>query len=280
VVDHRRRALRRPARRRAQHRRPRGGPRGPAPHRDRGRCPRRGHRQEGLRFVDEDGAEVAAFPAEPGDTGGPTAEAEILRGELARILYERTADRTEYVFGDEITGLESHDDGVDVIFRRGAARSFDVVVIAEGLTSHTPRAGHARRPDPRSRALHGLPDDPPPSRRRPVLALVQRALVGAYVLAGELAAHGADRVDEAFAAYDARLRPYVERAQRIAPGAPGLAHPRTRAGITVFRRAAALVGSRPGRALTGVLGRLGSTPAADIELPDLRAAAPPGRTAA
>jgi 2-polyprenyl-6-methoxyphenol hydroxylase-like FAD-dependent oxidoreductase len=106
------------------------------------------------------------------------------------------------------------------------------------------------------------------------------ALVGAYVLAGELAAHGPDHVDEAFAAYDARLRPYVERAQKIAPGAPGLAHPRTRAGITAFRRAAALVGSRPFRVLTGVLGGLGSTPAEDIELPDLRAVAPPGRTAA
>ena len=32
--------------------------------------------------------------AEPGDTGGPTAEAEILRGELARILYERTASNS------------------------------------------------------------------------------------------------------------------------------------------------------------------------------------------
>jgi 2-polyprenyl-6-methoxyphenol hydroxylase-like FAD-dependent oxidoreductase len=343
--------------------------------------------EEGLRFVDGDGAEIATFPAEPGDVGGPTAEAEILRGELARILYELTADRTEYVFGDEITGLESHDDGVDVTFRRGAARSFDVVVIAEGLTSRTralvmPDARiHdlglytayltiPRRPDddrywrwynaPGGRTLGLRPDnvgttrallsfttgvrgleelgldeqrlvlrrtfadagwqaprilealdDAAPDAAPLYLDLIGQmrlprwsagrvglvgdaaycpsplsgmgtscALVGAYVLAQELAAHGPDRAEEAFAAYDARLRPYVERAQKIAPGAPGLAHPRTRAGVTVLRRAAALVGSRPFRALTGVLGNLGSAPAEDFELLDHQAVPPRGRTAA
>jgi 2-polyprenyl-6-methoxyphenol hydroxylase-like FAD-dependent oxidoreductase len=336
--------------------------------------------EEGLRFVDDDGAAIATFAAGEGDTDGPTAEAEILRGELARILYEHTADRTEYVFGDEITGLDTRADGVDVTFRHGARRSFDLVVIAEGLTSRTralvmPDATIddlglytayltiPRRPDddrfwrwynaPGGRTLGLRPDnvgttrallsfttgvrgleDLGPDEQRLVLrrtfadvgwqaprilgalddaplyldlvgqmrlpswhvgrvALVgdaaycpsplsgmgtSCALVGAYVLAGELATH--DDPTEAFGAYEARLRPYVERAQRIAPGAPGLAHPRSRAGVGILRRVVAVAGSRPARALAGVLGGLGSPPADEIELPAYRAAAPDGRSAA
>ena len=49
------------------------------------------------------------------------------------------------------------------------------------------------------------------------------ALVGAYVLAGELA--GAADHEQALAAYETRMRPYVERAQQLPPGAPGLVHP-------------------------------------------------------
>jgi len=50
------------------------------------------------------------------------------------------------------------------------------------------------------------------------------ALVGAYVLAGELrAAAGAHRVG--LAAYEAALRPYVERCQRLATDTPGQPQP-------------------------------------------------------
>ena len=93
--------------------------------------------EEGIAFVDAEGTVLAAFPAGVSDSGGATAELEILRGELSRLLYERTRERTEYVFGDQITGLEEHDDGVAVTFRHGASRTFDVVVIAEGLTSRS-----------------------------------------------------------------------------------------------------------------------------------------------
>ena len=59
--------------------------------------------ETGTAFVDERGDVVAAFPAGRSDTGGATAEVEILRGELSRLLYEGTRDDTEYVFGDQIT---------------------------------------------------------------------------------------------------------------------------------------------------------------------------------
>ena len=51
--------------------------------------------------------------------------------------YERTREHTEYVFGDRITGLDDHAGGVTVAFDRGPDRTFDVVVVAEGLRSRT-----------------------------------------------------------------------------------------------------------------------------------------------
>lgn len=64
-----------------------------------------------------------------------SGEVEILRGDLARVLYEHTADYTEYVFGDRVTSLTERADGVEVTFRRGAPRKFDLVVGADGVHS-------------------------------------------------------------------------------------------------------------------------------------------------
>lgn len=91
----------------------------------------------GTEFVDARGRAVATFPAGRSDTAGATAEVEILRGELARILYERMREHTEYVFGDRIRRVEDRTDGVTVGFERGPDRTFDLVVVAEGLRSRT-----------------------------------------------------------------------------------------------------------------------------------------------
>jgi 2-polyprenyl-6-methoxyphenol hydroxylase-like FAD-dependent oxidoreductase len=64
-----------------------------------------------------------------------SGDVEILRGDLARILYERTRQHTEYRFGDRITRLAQHEDGVAVEFARGAPARFDLVVGADGLHS-------------------------------------------------------------------------------------------------------------------------------------------------
>jgi 2-polyprenyl-6-methoxyphenol hydroxylase-like FAD-dependent oxidoreductase len=60
---------------------------------------------------------------------------ELMRGELVRILYERTRDDVEYVFGDSITALAEHDGAVDVTFERGAPRRYPLVIGADGLHS-------------------------------------------------------------------------------------------------------------------------------------------------
>src|SRR5437773_3714050 len=60
---------------------------------------------------------------------------EIMRGDLARTLYELTKDEVEYFFGDSIQTLKQDEAGVDVTFERGHSRRFDLVVGADGLHS-------------------------------------------------------------------------------------------------------------------------------------------------
>ncbi|WP_432926849.1 FAD-dependent monooxygenase [Microbispora sp. CA-135349] len=87
-----------------------------------------------LRVVDWRGEQVVALPAE--FTGG---EVEILRGDLARVLYDRTRNDMEYVFGDSIASMTETPDGVEVTFERGAPRTFDLVIGADGLHSNVRR---------------------------------------------------------------------------------------------------------------------------------------------
>ncbi|MBF6289142.1 FAD-dependent monooxygenase [Nocardia cyriacigeorgica] len=81
-------------------------------------------------LVDADGNRRAVIS---GDfTGG---DVEILRGDLAEIMYERTAGTCAYVFGDSITALTQTADGVRVEFEHGPARTFDLVFGADGVHS-------------------------------------------------------------------------------------------------------------------------------------------------
>jgi 2-polyprenyl-6-methoxyphenol hydroxylase-like FAD-dependent oxidoreductase len=60
---------------------------------------------------------------------------EIMRGELASILYQATRDDVEYRFGDWIRTLDQDGDGVEVSFEHGPSRRFGLVVGADGLHS-------------------------------------------------------------------------------------------------------------------------------------------------
>jgi 2-polyprenyl-6-methoxyphenol hydroxylase-like FAD-dependent oxidoreductase len=320
--------------------------------------------ETGTEFVGSDGRVVASFPAGEGDTAGGTAEAEILRGELSRILREHTPN-TEYVLGDRIVGLDP-DGGVD--FRSGSSGRYDLVVAADGLRSRTRAllfpgdpvrelgmyvayltlptvasdttqwrwltAGQRRnvwlRPDNLGTTRAGLVflsdvrglaeldrdaqvtilrrtfadvgwetprildalDDAPfyfeavgqtrlPSWSRGRVALAgdaahcaspisgmstSLALVGAYVLAGEITAdprHGLQRYEEV-------LRPYVEKAQKLPPGAPGLLNPRTRTGTAVLRTGLRVAS----KALALGVDKLFVPPADAFTLPDYPVPAP------
>jgi 2-polyprenyl-6-methoxyphenol hydroxylase-like FAD-dependent oxidoreductase len=87
-----------------------------------------------ITYVNEQGKRVAGTP--PSALSG---ELEILRGDLVEILYSRTSDTTEYLFGDSIASLSQDSDGVDVVFESGLRRRFDLVIGADGLHSNVRR---------------------------------------------------------------------------------------------------------------------------------------------
>jgi 2-polyprenyl-6-methoxyphenol hydroxylase-like FAD-dependent oxidoreductase len=92
----------------------------------------------GLRFRNEDGTSSASFPVSPsGGPDGGTAELEILRGELSRVLIETTRADTDYRFGEQISALDDHGDHVTATLAGGGQIDADVVVVAEGLRSRT-----------------------------------------------------------------------------------------------------------------------------------------------
>ena len=77
--------------------------------------------------------------AELGAEGVSERHVEIMRGELAKIIYETGRDTCEYLFGNSISSLAQSEHGVDVEFQHGAPRTFDLVVGADGLHSITRR---------------------------------------------------------------------------------------------------------------------------------------------
>ena len=92
------------------------------------------------------------------------------------------------------------------------------------------------------------------------------ALLGAYVLAGELARHDDHR--DAFAAYESVMRPNVRKAQKLPPGTPRIAHPRSRWGVRLLNTAARSAASPIAGRVTGRLSALTSRP---VDVPDYAA---------
>ncbi|TVT51876.1 FAD-dependent oxidoreductase [Amycolatopsis rhizosphaerae] len=93
-------------------------------------------------IVDGQGRALAVIPGEW--TGG---DIEIRRGDLARILYERTANDCEYLFGDSVRSLTDTGSGVDVTFDRAAPRTFDLVVGADGIHSMVRKLAFGPEPE-------------------------------------------------------------------------------------------------------------------------------------
>ncbi|AYJ48669.1 FAD-dependent monooxygenase [Rhodococcus sp. P1Y] len=328
-----------------------------------------GTTEQGTRFVDDAGRTIAEFPAGTDDSSGATAELEILRGELARILVESAGPTTTYRYGDHVAGVTQDAAGVDIVFASGAAERFDLVFFADGIRSSSRELVFAGEADIRDLGLYtaygtipridtddswwrwmnadgarvvGLrpdnlgttrfslswmsqsrgyeradPDDVVAAIRATFgdvggeaprilgavgsgselyvdylsqvraprwsngrVALVGDAawcatplsgmgttlsVTGAYILAGELARASDHRA--AFAQYDAVMRPLVDRAQKLPPGTPKVAHPSTRVGVAVMRSILRLAGSKPARVLAS---KFASPDAEATALPDYR----------
>ena len=97
------------------------------------------------------------------------------------------------------------------------------------------------------------------------------AMVGAYLLAGELARN--EHHQDAFGAYEKRMRPYVESVQKLPPGVPWIVYPRTQLGVSVLNKLAGLFASKPVQNLVGLFTSTepeDESKQADIVLPDYR----------
>ncbi|MGW0854077.1 FAD-dependent oxidoreductase [Streptomyces sp. NPDC002690] len=104
-------------------------------------------------FLGPDGSVRAAIRPETMTGGVEGRDVEVRRGDLADLLYGLVRDDVEFLFGDSIATLDDRGDGrgddgrddrgdgrdggVDVVFRSGARRTFDLVVGADGIHSHT-----------------------------------------------------------------------------------------------------------------------------------------------
>ena len=99
---------------------------------------------EGLSLVNDDGQPYGTIRA----TGNPdqqslVSEYEILRGELAQVLFDLSKgnENIQYVFGEQISSMqqsENNDRPIKVEFANGlTASEYDLVVACDGATSRT-----------------------------------------------------------------------------------------------------------------------------------------------
>jgi 2-polyprenyl-6-methoxyphenol hydroxylase-like FAD-dependent oxidoreductase len=89
-----------------------------------------------LKFVDENGRELASFG---GDIFREVVAGKffsIPRGDLARAIYEPVGGKVETLYGTAIKQLHEDKNGVDVTFTNGTIRRFDLVIGADGLRSN------------------------------------------------------------------------------------------------------------------------------------------------
>jgi len=93
--------------------------------------------EEGLEFVDGNNHCFTRFGVDESGKGESfTCDIEILRGELAGILFDVTKDDVSYIFGDMVESLEESGKDVRVNFANGTpSAAFDLVVAADGIGS-------------------------------------------------------------------------------------------------------------------------------------------------
>ncbi|PSR97339.1 hypothetical protein BD289DRAFT_107731 [Coniella lustricola] len=95
-------------------------------------------REKGTRFVNHTGCIFASNPITPGQSTSISSEFEILRGDLAKMLYEPTKSHPNitYLFNTTITEVLSNDEhSVKVKLSNGDEAEFDVLVAADGQWS-------------------------------------------------------------------------------------------------------------------------------------------------
>lgn len=119
-----------------------------------GRVRASGTGEVGLRFVDDRGRAVGEFPVDRSGAGdGLTAELEILRSQLSRLLVDEAGD-VESLFGERIVSVAQDENGVDVTFADAGTRRFDLLIVAEGIRSTTRNMLFGAEPDYRDLGMY------------------------------------------------------------------------------------------------------------------------------
>lgn len=90
-----------------------------------------------MTFLDGDGGTVASVSPQDVTGGVAGRDVEVRRGDLTGALYAAVRDDVEFLFDDSIDTLDQSGHGVDVAFRGGGRRTFDMVIGADGLHSRT-----------------------------------------------------------------------------------------------------------------------------------------------
>jgi 2-polyprenyl-6-methoxyphenol hydroxylase-like FAD-dependent oxidoreductase len=90
-----------------------------------------------ITFLHADGSEVASIHPHSVTGGVEGRDLEVRRGDLTDALYRAVGDDVEFVFDESIDALDQSGDGVDVTFSGGTRRTFDLVLGADGMHSHT-----------------------------------------------------------------------------------------------------------------------------------------------
>ncbi|WP_144097454.1 FAD-dependent monooxygenase [Croceicoccus sediminis] len=91
---------------------------------------------EDIRFFDDNDEIAAAMDRNFGAGGGIAGDVEVLRDDLAKILYDKIKDKVRFKFGNSITKLTENADGIDVEFENGDNEHYDLVIGADGTHSN------------------------------------------------------------------------------------------------------------------------------------------------
>ena len=94
-----------------------------------------GYQVQSIRSVGPDGQVRASLGVEALRRAAGGRFTSVPRGDLAAAIYATIADDVETIFGDSITAVNEHPDGVCVSFAQAKTRDFDLVIGADGLHS-------------------------------------------------------------------------------------------------------------------------------------------------
>lgn len=92
-----------------------------------------------MTFVDRDNRSLGAINTRKVRSLLGDRAFEILRSDLADVIYRRLDSGTEFIFGATITEIAQHGSGCSVTLSNGVVREFDLVVGADGLHSNVRR---------------------------------------------------------------------------------------------------------------------------------------------